>query len=39
VKYEKLISPTIEAIRELSEELRKLKAEVAELKGVQDASA
>lgn len=33
VKIEKLISPMIEAIRELSEEVRMLKAEVAELKG------
>jgi hypothetical protein len=39
VKYEKLIAPAIEAIRELSEELRKLKAEVAELKGAQDGAA
>ena len=33
VKMEKLIAPMIEAMREMSEELRLLKAEVAELRG------
>ena len=32
VKYEKLVAPMIEAIRELSEEVRTLKAEVSDLK-------
>ena len=35
VKIEKLIAPMIEAMRELSEEVRGLKARVAELEGEQ----